>query len=180
MLSGLKTAVTEHLRRMVRLPWYAIIAAVFVAAACATTGGNSSRPKKTEDQRAQEIVPMLQTAGFDPVVATTPAQIERLKSLPPLKLGYYIDQKGDANYWMADPDYCQCIMHGDEAAYQRYENLKLENETAERDRRAVQALQRRQQQQMMIGPPAMGFGFGNGSFSGGGFGLGGGGFGIAF
>lgn len=121
---------------------------------------------------------MLQTAGFDPIVATTPAQTERLKSLPPLKLGYYIDKNGDANYWMADPDYCQCIMHGDEAAYQRYENLKLQNETAERDRRAIEAQQ--QQPRMMMGPPGMGMGFGNGGFGGGGLGFGGGGFGLAF
>ncbi|HEX4210490.1 MAG TPA: hypothetical protein VHY56_08865 [Candidatus Binataceae bacterium] len=144
--------------------------------ACATVGGNSLGLTQTQEQKAQEVVPMLQSAGFDPVMPATPSQIDQLKSLPPLKLGYFIDKEGDANYWMADPDYCKCIMHGDEAAYQRYENLKLENETAERDRRAMEV----QQQQQMMGSPGMGMGFGNGGFGGGGFGFGGGGVGIAF
>ena len=50
---------------------------------------------------------------------------------------------------MADPEVCKCIFHGDEAAYQRYENIKLENQVAERDRHAVEM----QQQQQMMGPP---------------------------
>jgi len=160
-----------------RLYWLAALAVTLVIAACATSGNNSG-PPQSQDQRAQEVVTMLQTAGFNPVPAATSAQTDHLNTLPPLKLGYYIDQNGDANYWMADPDYCKCIMHGDEAAYQRYENLKLENETAERDRRAV--VQQQQQQQMMMAPPGMGIGFGNGGFGGGGFGFGGGGLGVAF
>lgn len=147
--------------------------------ACSTMGGNSLGLTQTPEQKAAQVVPMLQSAGFNPVTPTTPSQIDQLKSLPPLKLGYYIDKDGDANYWMADPNYCKCIMHGDEAAYQRYENLKLENETAEQDRRAMQY----QQQQMNMGPPGMGMGFGNGGFGGfggGGFGFGSGGFGMSF
>jgi uncharacterized membrane protein YgcG len=148
--------------------------------ACATMGGNTLGLTQTPEQKAQQVVPMLQSAGFDPVTPTTPNQIAELKSLPPLKLGYYIGKNGDANYWMADPDYCKCIMHGDEAAYQRYENLKLENETAEQDRRAMEA---QQQQMNMMGPPGMGYGFGNGGFGGfggGGFGFSSGGFGMSF
>jgi hypothetical protein len=78
------------------------------------------------------------------------------------------------HYWVADPELCKCLFHGDEAAYQRYENIKLENQIAERDRHAVE-MQR--QQQMMgppgFGPPGMGFGGGGSglSFGGGGFGL---------
>ena len=123
---------------------------------------------------------MLQTAGFDSAPANTPTQLDQLKSLPPLKLGYYIDKNGEAQYWMADPEDCKCIMYGDEAAYQRYENLKLENEMAERDRRAIEAQQAQGMGMGMGGPgmmmgPGAGFGFGSG-----GFGFGGGGVGIAF
>jgi hypothetical protein len=152
-----------------------------LAGACATVGGNPLS-SQTPAQKAQEIIPMLQTAGFESAPATTSTEIDQLKSLPPLKLGYYIDKDGGAQYWMADPDYCKCIMHGDEAAYQRYENLKLENEMAERDRRAIEAQQAQGMgmgQGMMMGP-GMGYGFGNGGFGGGGFGFGGGGLGIAF
>jgi uncharacterized membrane protein YgcG len=164
------------------LPLLILVAALLaLTGACATMGGNSLEGGKTPEQKAQEIIPMLQTAGFDAAPATTPTELDQLKSLPALKLGYFIDKNGDAQYWMADPDDCKCIMHGDEAAYQRYENLKLENETAERDRRAIEA---QQAQSMGMGSgmmgPGMGFGFGNGGFGGGGFGFGGGGLGIAF
>jgi hypothetical protein len=80
---------------------------------------------------------------------------------------------------MADPDYCKCLFHGDQTSYQRYENIKLENQVAERDRRAVEM----QQQQMMMGPPGFGqpgMGFGGNGFGGNGFSFGGGGFGLSF
>jgi hypothetical protein len=146
-----------------------------MAAGCATTGGslNPFGDSKTPQQQAQEIDPMLQAAGFSALPATTADQDTRLKTLPALKLGYYDDAKGVRHYWMADPEVCKCIFHGDEAAYQRYENIKLENQVAERDRHAVEM---QQQQQMMgppgFGPPGMGFGGGSGfSFGGGGFGM---------
>lgn len=156
--------------------FYVAVLMALLIGACATMGGNTLGLTQTPEQKAQQVVPMLQSAGFAAVTPTSPSQLDELKSLPPLKLGYYIDKEGEANYWMADPDYCKCIMHGDEAAYQRYENLKLENETAEQDRRAMQY----QQQQMNMGPPGMGMGFGNGGFGGGGIGFGGGGFGMSF
>lgn len=135
---------------------------------------------KTPQQKAQDIEPMLQAAGFQPLTATTADQKSRLKALPALKLDYYVDKNGAANYWLADPDFCGCLFHGNEADYQRYENIKLQNEVAERDRQAVEA----QQQQMMMGPPGFGpgFGFGPGiGFGSGGFGgFGGGGIGFSF
>jgi len=150
---------------------------VLAAAGCSATSGSLANPfaaQKSPQQQAQELEPMLQAAGFGELPAATPEQATKLKTLPPLKLGYYSDQNGAAHYWMADPDYCKCLFHGDETAYQRYENIKLENQIAERDRRAVEA----QQQQQMMGPP--GFGPPGMGFGGSGFSFGGGGFGIAF
>jgi hypothetical protein len=145
-------------------------------AGCSANSGGLSNPFSTRaspQEQAQQMEPMLQAAGFAALPAATPDQDTKLRSLPPLKLGYYADDKGIPNYWMADPDYCKCLFHGDEAAYQRYENIKLENQMAERDREAVEAEQR---QQMMgppgFGPPGLGFGSG--------FGFGGGGFGVSF
>ena len=117
---------------------------------------------------------MLSAAGFKQLPASTPQQMERLKSLPPLKLGYYVDDNGGANYWLADPDNCRCLFHGDEVAYQQYENMKLESQMADQQQRAYEA-QTRQQQQMMMGPP-----FGPPGFGQSGFGISGGGFGISF
>src|ERR1700752_4864465 len=94
---------------------------------------------QTSEQQAQEIEPMLDTAGFQSSLASTAEQKNRLRALPSMKLGYYVDQHGAANYWLADPDYCGCLFHGDEAAYERYQVLKKDNQTAENDRQALQA-----------------------------------------
>ena len=146
-------------------------------AGCSAGSGAIGNPFATQpspQEQAQEIEPMLQAAGFVALPAATPEQATRLKTLPPLKLGYYLDEKGASNYWLADPDYCKCLFHGDEAAYQRFQTIKLENQMAVRDREAVEA----QQRQQMMGPG--GFGQPGLGFGSGGFGFGGGGFGIAF
>jgi hypothetical protein len=150
-----------------------------VAAGCAASSGSFGNPfaqSKTPQEQAQELEPILEAAGFSELPAATPDQATKLGALPPLKLNYYDDKNGAKHYWMADPEFCKCLFHGDETAYQRYENIKLENQIAERDRRAVEM---QQQQQMMgppgFGPPGMGFG-GVGS----GFSFGGGGFGLSF
>jgi hypothetical protein len=149
-----------------------VIAGTSVLSACATM---NPVPAQTPQQRAQEMDPIFQAAGFTSLAAETPEQKQRLKSLPPLKLGYYVDKNGNPNYWMADPDGCGCLFHGDEAAYQRYERIRLENEVAARDRQAMDA---RQQQMMMMGGPGLGPpGFSPPGLS---FGFGGGGFGFGF
>jgi len=149
---------------------------LILGAGCAASSGSFGNPfaqTKTPQQQAQEIEPMLEAAGFSELPAATSDQTTRLQALPPLKLNYYDDKNGVRHYWVADPEFCKCLFHGDEASYQRYENIKLENQVAERDRHAVEM---QQQQQMMgppgFGPPGMGFGGGSGfSFGGGGFGL---------
>jgi hypothetical protein len=94
-------------------------------------------PPETALQQAHDIEPMLDTAGFQSLPASSPEQKQRLKALPPMKLGYYLDQHGAANYWLADPDYCGCLLHGDQAAYDRFQLLKRDNQTAENDRQAL-------------------------------------------
>jgi hypothetical protein len=152
-------------------------AAAIVLSACAVL---NPAPAQTPQQRAREMDPILQAAGFTSLAAETPEQKQRLKSLPSLKLGYYVDKNGSPNYWIADPDGCGCLFHGDAAAYQRYERIRLENEVAARDRQAMDA---RQQQMMMMGGPGFGPpGFGSPGFGSSGlsFGFGGGGFGFGF
>jgi hypothetical protein len=165
-------------RRAPQLPRrLAFAVCLIVGAGCAASSGSFGNPfakSKTPQQQAQELEPMLEAAGFSELPASTSGQATKLKTLPPLKLDSYDDKNGVKHYWMADPDYCKCLFHGDEAAYQRYENIKLENQVAERDRRAVEM----QQQQQMMGPP--GFGQPGMGFGGNGFSFGGGGFGLSF
>jgi len=147
------------------------LAAALGLNACAA-GNSIMNPllEQSPQDRAMEVEPMLQAAGFKRIAVSTADQGQRLGALPQLKLGYYLDRNGNANYWLADSSNCRCLFHGDEAAYQRYENIKLENQVAERDRRTIEA----QQRQQMMGPP----GFGNPP--GMGFSFGGGGFGFSF
>jgi hypothetical protein len=141
------------------LIWLSAVLALISGCTMVTPMTPPSLPQTAQEQ-VQEIEPMLDTAGFQSLAATTAEQKNRLKALPAMKLGYYVDQHGTANYWLADPDYCGCLFHGDEAAYQRYQLLKKDNQTAKIDRQALQA----QRYQQPFGPwgPTGGFGPGTG------------------
>ena len=73
----------------------------------------------------------LQDAGFRRVPIESPAQDSSARHLPLYQINRYEGASG-AVYWYVDPDLCQCLFIGDEAAYQRYAMaLEQENETAE-------------------------------------------------
>ena len=150
---------------------------MLLAAICGCAAVNpmiGQAPPQTVHEQAQEIEPMLATAGFQSLFPSNSEQKNRLKALPSMKMGYYRDQHGAANYWLADPDYCGCLFHGDEAAYERFQLLQKDNQTAINDRQALQA-QRYSRPFSPWGPPGfgpgMGFGFGPGTGFIGGFGF---------
>ncbi len=121
---------------------------------------------QTPQQRAQKIEPILSAAGFRMLPANTAQKQQTLARLPPFKLHYYTDKNGQIRYWLADPDYCRCVYLGDEAAYQKYQDLHLKQQLAEQQQRAAQEnYAASQQMQMdMMSPfgfgPGFGFGFG--------------------
>lgn len=81
-------------------------------------------------QQAREMDGMLAAAGFQVRPANTPEKLQQLKSLTPRALVQM--QRDGAPYWVvADPTVCQCLYVGDQAAYQRYEQLKLRKEYAD-------------------------------------------------
>ncbi|MGH7932768.1 MAG: hypothetical protein ACREQN_06305 [Candidatus Binataceae bacterium] len=150
----------------------AIGAAIMLAAGgCATMNPLGAMAGTSPRRQAQNLDPMLQAAGFTPLSASTPRQKQDLKSLPALSLHYYADANGINHYWVADPEKCGCLFTGDEAAYQRYENIKLQNQLTERRQDAAEANMRAQQMNGPFGPPGLGP-FGPPGFSGpfGGFG----------
>jgi hypothetical protein len=64
----------------------------------------------------------LEDMGFIMRPATTPAQLERLRLLPPRK--FVRRTKGDRRYYLyADPDFCQCVFVGNELAMKNYQAL---------------------------------------------------------
>jgi hypothetical protein len=154
--------------------WLSVVLGLVCGCAAVQPMTPPSSPQTVQEQ-AQVIESMLDTAGFASLAASSPEQKNRLKALPSMKLGYYFDQRGAVNYWVADPNYCGCLFHGDEAAYERFQLLQKDSQTAENDRQALQA--RRYQQP--FGPwappggfgPGVGFSFGQGTGFGGGFGF---------
>ena len=151
----------------------AVIVAAFAAGCADVSSMMPSQPPATPLEQARDVEPMLETAGFQALPATTPDQMKRIKALPALKLGSYLDGHGDTNYWMADSEYCGCLFHGDEVAYQRYQQLKKDNQVAQQDRGAMMAQRFRQPPTFGgpfggygPGPPGFGLGFGQGGFGG--------------
>ena len=106
---------------------------------------------------------MLSAAGFRMLPADTPERQQKLDLLLPLKVQYSVGKTGDLHYWMADPYSCKCMYVGTEEDYQKYENLKLnqqfqekEAETAQRTLEAQQ-MERMDMQEEMFNPYGMGF-----------------------
>lgn len=91
-------------------------------------------------------------AGFNMVPAESPPKVAILKSLPPLKLKYYISKQGHPVYWFADPYQCNCLYQGDEEAYQRYQNLRLQQRMVEQEQQAAELNQDAAMQMNMFNP----------------------------
>jgi hypothetical protein len=103
---------------------------------------------ETAIQRANRIEPMLSAAGFRMYPADTPARMAELKSLTPLKMRYY-PYKGKLHYWFADPNVCHCIYIGNAEDYQKFEQLKLEEEMVQRQEAAAEMNQEAAEQEQM-------------------------------
>ncbi len=118
----------------------------------------------TPQERAQHLDPMLSAAGFQMIPASTPEKSAQLKQLPPLKVNYYVGKDGKPRYWMADPYDCNCIFLGDEQAYQKYQDLRLQARLArEQEQAAEEQAEAAQEMQMEMmnpfyGPFGPGFG----------------------
>jgi hypothetical protein len=138
----------------------ALLCGCVMALSLALSGCAAVGLTMTPQQRAQKIEPMLSAAGFRMLAANTPEKEQHLANLPPFKLHYYTNTEGKMRYWFADPAYCHCVYLGNEAAYQKYQNLHLQQQLAEQQQRAAQEnYAASQQMQMdMLNP----FGFGSG------------------
>jgi len=66
----------------------------------------------------------LEDMGFVMRAADTPAQIERLRLLPP-RTFVARTKNGRRYYLYADPDYCKCAFVGNEMAMKNYRDLVL-------------------------------------------------------
>jgi hypothetical protein len=100
-----------------RAPWigYVLLAAVLgiVLAGCAAAPVSSS-PKSQDD--------LLTAAGFTSYTANTPQSVAYLKTLPPQEIVQH-RYKGTSRYLVCTDQNSRACYVGDEAAFQRYQNL---------------------------------------------------------
>jgi hypothetical protein len=75
----------------------------------------SSSPPKSQDD-------LLSAAGFTSYVAKTPQSLAYLKTLPPQEIVQHRDKSATRYLVCTDQNSKTCYV-GDEAAYQRYQNL---------------------------------------------------------
>jgi hypothetical protein len=116
----------------------ASLLAAFVSVVLAAALAGCAALKPTPQQRAQHLDPMLSAAGFQMIPASTAEKSAQLKQLPPLKVNYYAGKDGKLRYWMADPYDCNCILVGDEQAYQKYQDLRLQARLAREQEEATE------------------------------------------
>lgn len=83
----------------------------------------------TVPQNTARMEALMIKAGFQVRRADNPERLTHLKTLTPLKLVRH-DRDGTPHYVFADPDGCQCVYVGNEAAYQRYQKLAQDSQAA--------------------------------------------------
>jgi hypothetical protein len=111
---------------------------------------------ETPRQRAHRLEPMLSAAGFHMVPADTAQRQQELASHTPLKMRYYF-ANGKPHYWFADPYVCNCVYVGNEASFQQYQQLRLEQQMAEREQAAAAMNENAAEQEQfnwMMWPPS--------------------------
>ena len=89
------------------------------------------------NQKAVEMERQLAASGFIMKLADIDSKLAQLKELPQRKL---VAQNwgGKVRYVYADPSNCKCAYVGDEAAYKRFQDLAVQRQIAEEDRRAAE------------------------------------------
>jgi hypothetical protein len=89
------------------------------------------------NQKAVEMKRLLAASGFIMRLADTESKLAQLKELPQRKL---VAQNwgGKVRYVYADASDCKCAYIGDEAAYKRFQDLALQRQISEEDRRAAE------------------------------------------
>ena len=89
------------------------------------------------NQKAVEIEKLLAASGFKMRLADTPSKLAQLTQLPQHKLVAQ-DWDGKMMYVYADASKCKCAYVGDENAYKHFQDLDLQRQIAEEDRRAAE------------------------------------------
>jgi hypothetical protein len=108
--------------------------------------------QETAADKARRIDPVLSAAGFQVVPADSPKKESIFATLPPLKMHYYVSKNGNARYWFADPFECNCVYVGDAKAYQRYQNLRIQQKLVKEEEQTAELNQDAAMQMNMYDP----------------------------
>ena len=88
---------------------------------------------KSPNQKAIDTERLLAASGFKMRLADTPEKLNQIKKLPQRQIVAH-RSKGKLLYVYVDAEHCQCVYAGSEEAYQRYQNLALQNKIDAEDR----------------------------------------------
>lgn len=103
-----------------------------------------------ERQEAADSEELLRAAGFQVLPANTPAREQKLKELRPRQV-FARSENGERRYVFADPDNCRCLYAGDEAEYQKLQQLRAARIEAH-NRLVMQAESNRSLNSQLSGP----------------------------
>ncbi|MDO9533662.1 MAG: hypothetical protein Q7O12_16255 [Deltaproteobacteria bacterium] len=115
-----------------RAPWigYVLLAAVLgIALLGCAAAPSSSQPRSQDD--------LLTAAGFTSYMAKTPKSLAYLKTLPPQEIVKHRYQGTNRFLVCTDQNSKACYV-GDEATFQRYQNLATQEELAAKKRNVSQ------------------------------------------
>jgi hypothetical protein len=93
--------------------------------------------KEVQKNEASDREQLLSAAGFKVKPADTPAKMAHLQTLTQRKLISH-ERGGKVYYVYADALNCKCLYVGDEAAYQRLQQLQVERQIAAQERLAAE------------------------------------------
>jgi hypothetical protein len=106
-----------HIGRPLRIG--VLCGALALIAACTTI----------ERQEAESDEDLLSAAGFDMLVADTPAKQAQVRAMKQRKI-LRREKNGQLNFLYADAEFCKCLFVGDEKEYQDFQRLSLRRENA--------------------------------------------------
>ena len=104
----------------------AVIAAALVILGIALAGCAAIR-----NHHAVQTERLLSAAGFQMKLADTPEKLASLEKLPQRKLVPHTRHDGILFYLYADASACKCLYVGSQKAYQRYQEISVQQQEAE-------------------------------------------------
>jgi hypothetical protein len=94
-------------------------------AAVVTVGSGCAAIRKGDVDTQEQL---LSAAGFQMKLADTPQRLEHLQTMTSQKLVPHT-KDGKLYYVYADPEFCKCLFVGNEPAYQKYQQLALQQKS---------------------------------------------------